>query len=61
MTMHRTLVVVTIVALIVISTVDLLVVRKLPRSGHQPTWFLLYIVLMPILVSAVAALLSLNH
>lgn len=59
--MHRTLAVVAIVALIVISTVDLLVVRKLPRSSRSPAWFLLYIFLTSILVSAAADLLSRSH
>jgi hypothetical protein len=59
--MHRTLTVVAIVALIVISTVDLLVVRKVPRSDRSPAWFLLYILLTSILVSAAADLLSRSH
>lgn len=59
--MHRTLVVVAVVALVVIIPVDLLVVRKLPRSGYQPAWFLLYIVLTSFLVSAAGALLDRNH
>ena len=59
--MHRTLAVVAIVALIVIITVDLLVVRKLPRSDRSPAWFLLYILLTSILVSAAADLLSRSH
>jgi uncharacterized membrane protein (DUF106 family) len=59
--MHRNLAVVAIVALIVITAVDFLVARKLPRSRHSPAWFLWYIFLTSILVSAVGDLLSRSH
>jgi hypothetical protein len=58
---HGALIVVASVALIVTRVVDFLVVRKMPRSPHQPAWFLLSMFLTSIVVTAAADLLSPKH
>ena len=55
------MIVVASVALIVTRVVDFLVVRKMPRSPHQPAWFLLSMFLTSIVVTAAADLLSPKH
>ena len=59
--MHRIAIVVASMALIVIGVVDVLVVRKMPGSRQQPAWFLLYMFLTSIVVSAAATFLFPNH
>jgi hypothetical protein len=60
-TVHRIAIVVASVALIVIGVVDFLAVRKMPGSRQLPGWFLLYMFLTSIVVSAAAAILFPDH
>jgi hypothetical protein len=49
------------VALVVVTVVDFLVARKLPRSRQLPAWFLSYILFVSIVAGVAVGLLNWNH
>jgi hypothetical protein len=59
--MHGVSLVVGAVALALITVADLLVVRKLPRSGRLPSLFLSYVVFMSIVAGVAVGFLSQGH